>query len=72
MYDPKYAGKGSWVAAGRQRQSGGDLYGSVPVQKGGLVIDNNTTDEDKAEALANLLAIGLEDYINNTFLGGEW
>ena len=72
MYDPKYAGKGSWVVVGRQRQTGSDLYGSVPVQKGGLVIDNNTTDEDKAEALANLLAIGLEDYINSKFLGGAW
>ena len=59
MYDPKYAGKGSWVAVCRQRQSGNDLYGSVPVQKGGWFIDNNTTDEDKAEALENLLEIGL-------------
>lgn len=72
MYDPKYAGKGSWVVFGRQRQTGSDLYGSVPVQKGGLVIDDNTTEEDKAEALENLLAIGLENYINNTFLGGAW
>ena len=59
MYDPKYAGKGSWVVIGRQRQSGNDLYGSVPVQKGGWFIDSNTTEEDKAEALENLLGIGL-------------
>ena len=59
MYDPKYAGKGSWVAIGRQRQSGSDIYGTVPVQKGGWNIDNSTTDEDKAEALENLLNIGL-------------
>ena len=59
MYDPNCAGNGSWVVIGRQRQSGSDLYGSVPVQKGGLVIDNNTTDEDKAEALENLLSIGV-------------
>lgn len=59
MYDPKYAGKGSWVVVGRQRQSGNDLYGSVPVQKGGWLIDSNTTDANKAEALENLLIIGL-------------
>ena len=59
MYDPNYAGKGSWVVVGKQQQSVHDLYGSVPVQKGGFVIDNNTTEEDKAEALENLLSIGL-------------
>ena len=35
MYDPEYAGKGAWVAVGRLRQSGSDLYGTVPVIKGG-------------------------------------
>lgn len=59
MYDPKYINKGAWVAVSRMRQSGSDLYGSVPVQKGGLNIDSNTTDEDKEEALENLLEIGL-------------
>lgn len=59
MYDPKYINKGAWVAVSRMRQSGSDLYGSVPVQKGGLNIDSNTTDEDKEEALENLLKIGL-------------
>lgn len=59
MYDPTYAGKGSWVVVGRQYQSATDLYGSVPVQKGGLFIDGNTTNEDKAEALENLLSIGV-------------
>ena len=59
MYDPKYINKGAWVAVCRMRQSGSDLYGSVPVQKGGLNIDSNTTDEDKEEALENLLEIGL-------------
>ena len=59
MYDPEYAGKGSWVVVGKQIQSANDLYGSVPVQKGGWVIDTNTTEEDKAEALENLLEIGV-------------
>lgn len=59
MYDPEYAGKGAWVVHGRQIQSANDLYGSVPVQKGGFVIDDNTTAEDKAEALENLLNIGV-------------
>lgn len=58
IYDDKYASKGSWVVVGRQRPSGNDLYGSVPVQCGGIVIDNNTTDEDKSEALENLNALG--------------
>ena len=40
IYDPKYAGKGSWVVVGRQRQTGSDLYGSVPVEKGGTGADN--------------------------------
>lgn len=48
MYDPKYAGKGAWVAVDKQRQSGSDIYGSVPVKKGGTGADN------AAEARANL------------------
>ena len=59
IYDPEYAGKGSWVVVGRQLQSANDLYGTVPVQKGGWNVDTNTTDEDKAEALENLLKIGV-------------
>lgn len=54
MYDPEYIGKGSWVVVGRQLPSVYDLYGYVPVQKGGLGVDDNTTDEDKEEALENL------------------
>ena len=42
IYDPKYAGKGSWVVVGRQRQTGSDLYGSVPIEKGGTGADNAT------------------------------
>ena len=62
MYDSKYINKGSWVVIGRQRQFASDLYGSVPVQNGGWLIDTNTTDEDKAEALESLLSIGLAPY----------
>lgn len=58
IYDDKYASKGAWVVVGRQRPSGNDMYGSVPVQSGGIVIDNNTTEEDKTEALENLNALG--------------
>ena len=57
-YDATWLNKGAWVVAERQRTSGNDLYGSVPVQNGGIAIDNNTTDEDKAEALENLNALG--------------
>ena len=58
MYDTKYIGKGAWVVVGKQLQSGNDIYGTVPVQKGGFVVDNNTTSEDKAEAIENLSKIG--------------
>lgn len=40
MYDSKYAGKGAWVAVDKQRQSGNDIYGSVPIEKGGTGADN--------------------------------
>lgn len=33
IYDPEYAGKGTWVVVGRQRPSGSDLYGSVITTK---------------------------------------
>ena len=48
MYDPEYAGKGSWVAIGRQRQSGNDIYGQVPIENGGTGADT------LAEAQENL------------------
>lgn len=40
MYDAKFIGKGAWVAVNKQRQSGSDLYGSVPIEKGGTGADN--------------------------------
>ena len=40
MYDPKYANKGSWVVVGRQIYSGNNLYGTVPIEKGGTGADN--------------------------------
>lgn len=57
-----------------QRQSAQSLYGSVPVQNGGLAIDSNSTEEDKAEALANLQAIGMNNYtkVTATFNGLGW
>lgn len=40
MYDPEYAGKGSWVAVGKQLQNAQDLYGSViTVKTVNLLID---------------------------------
>ena len=75
IYDPEYAGKGSWVVVGRQLQSANNLYGSVPVQKGGWLVDTNTTDEDKAEALENLLEIGVAPKSNSqtvTVTAASW
>lgn len=41
MYDPEYAGKGAWVAVGKQRQNAQDLYGSViTVKTVNLLIDD--------------------------------
>lgn len=40
MYDTKFASKGAWVAVDRQRQSGSDIYGSVPIEHGGTGADN--------------------------------
>lgn len=40
MYDPNFANKGAWVAVNKQRQSGNDLYGTVPVENGGTGADN--------------------------------
>lgn len=71
VYDDQYASKGAWVVVGRQRPSGNDLYGSVPVQSGGIVIDNNTTDEDKAEALEHLENIGVATLDNNKKVKAE-
>ena len=48
IYDPKYASKGSWVVVGRQRQNSTDLYGAVPIEKGG------TGAATASEALKNL------------------
>ena len=73
-YDATWLNKGAWVVAERQRTSGNDLYGSVPVQKGGWVVDNNTTDEDKAEALESLLAMGLApsgDYATKNYVSTQ-
>lgn len=50
MYDAKFASKGAWVAVDRQRQSGGDIYGSVSIEHGGTGADN------AIEALKNLIA----------------
>ena len=50
-YDAKWLNKGAWVAAERQRTSGNDLYGNVPIENGGTGADN------AAEALANLGAV---------------
>lgn len=72
IYDPKYASKGSWIVVGRQLPSVHDLYGYVPVQKGGLGVDNKTTEEDKAEALENLVAIGIKDYVIAEGTSGGW
>lgn len=47
-----------WIVDWR-RPSATTLYGQVPVQSGGWYINSSTTDEDKAEALENLQAIGL-------------
>ncbi len=54
IYDPKYAGKGSWVVVGRQLYSGGDLYGTVPVENGGTGADNEN------EALSNLKGVRID------------
>ena len=59
MYDPNFANKGAWVAVNKQRQSGYDLYGTVPVENGGTGADN------AEEARANLevaQAIESNDY----------
>ena len=41
MYDPEYAGKGAWVAVGKQLQNAQDLYGSViTVKTVNLLIDD--------------------------------
>ena len=47
-YDETWLNKGAWVVAERQRTSGNDLYGTVPIENGGTGADN------AAEALANL------------------
>lgn len=52
IYDPKYASKGSWVVVGRQLPSADDLYGTVPVEKGGTGASNGS------DALQNLFAAG--------------
>ena len=46
--------KGAWVVAERQRTSGNDLYGSVPIENGGTGADN------AADALKNLGAASAE------------
>lgn len=40
MYDTRFVSKGAWVAVDRQRQSGNDIYGSVPIEHGGTGADN--------------------------------
>ena len=47
-YDAAWLNKGAWVVAERQRTSGNDLYGIVPIENGGTGADN------AEEALANL------------------
>lgn len=54
MYDTKFTSKGAWVAVDRQRQSGNDIYGTVPVEKGGTGADN------AEEARENLGAVSVE------------
>lgn len=47
----------AWVAD-MARANATDIYGKVPVQNGGLAIDGNSTDKNKAEALECLVELG--------------
>ena len=62
MYDPKFVGKGAWIAVDKQRQSGNDIYGSVPVEKGGTGADN--AEEARANLGAAPAGYGLGDSTN--------
>ena len=39
-YDATWLNRGAWVVAERQRTSGNDLYGTVPIENGGTGADN--------------------------------
>ena len=66
-YDAMWLNKGAWVVAERQRTSGNDMYGSVPVQNGGIVVNNDTTEEDKEEAIENLSKINPQMIVGKAY-----
>ncbi len=60
-YDATWLNRGAWVVAERQRTSGNDLYGNVPIEKGGTGADN--AEEARTNLGAAPSGYGLGEYI---------
>lgn len=74
-YDATWLSKGAWVVAERQRTSGNDLYGTVPIECGGTGADN--AEEARENLGAAPSGFGLGDKATlavdcNTALNNGW